>query len=192
MTNQHGEKTSLGAFRGKTVVLVPFLTLCADICPFTTGILLQVEKALKAAHATSKVEIVELSVDPHRDTVARLAAYAKLTHAGWQLVTDESRRPGEVPEVLRVHLHQSRRGQPARHRLDDGQAADLRHRPFRQLLRDRPGGQRADRRGRGTGLHRQAEPQASEVPQPRRAASIRSIRRSPTGPRTICSKRSNR
>jgi cytochrome oxidase Cu insertion factor (SCO1/SenC/PrrC family) len=86
MTNQHGEKTSLGAFKGKTVVLVPFLTLCADICPFTTGILLQVEKALKAAHATSKVDVVELSVDPHRDTVKRLAAYAKLTHAGWQLV----------------------------------------------------------------------------------------------------------
>jgi protein SCO1/2 len=86
MTNQHGEKVSLGAFKGKTVMLVPFLTLCADICPFTTGILLQVEKALEADHAGSKVEIVELSVDPHRDTVARLAAYAKLTHAGWQLV----------------------------------------------------------------------------------------------------------
>ena len=86
MTNQHGEKTSLGAFKGKTVVLVPFLTLCADICPFTTGILLQVEKALKAAHATSKAEIVELTVDPHRDTTAHLAAYAKLTNAGWQMV----------------------------------------------------------------------------------------------------------
>ncbi len=85
MTNQHGEKLSLDAFKGKTVVLVPFLTLCADICPFTTGILLQVEKALEAAHAKN-VEIVELSVDPHRDTVKRLAAYAKLTHAGWQLV----------------------------------------------------------------------------------------------------------
>ncbi len=86
MTNQRGETVSLDSFRGKTVMLVPFLTLCADICPFTTGILLQVEKALKADHAASKVEIVELSVDPHRDTVKRLAAYGKLTHAGWQLV----------------------------------------------------------------------------------------------------------
>lgn len=86
MTNQRGEKVTLDSFKGKTVMLVPFLTLCADICPFTTGILLQVEKALEADHATSKVEIVELSVDPHRDTTARLAAYAKLTHAGWQLV----------------------------------------------------------------------------------------------------------
>jgi protein SCO1 len=86
MTNQRGEKITLGSFKGKTVMLVPFLTLCADICPFTTGILLQVEQALKADHATSEVEIVELSVDPHRDTTARLAAYARLTHAGWQLV----------------------------------------------------------------------------------------------------------
>jgi protein SCO1/2 len=84
--NQRGEKLDLASLRGKTVMLVPFLTLCADICPFTTGILLQMEKALKADHAASKVAIVELTVDPHRDTTARLAAYAKLTHAGWQLV----------------------------------------------------------------------------------------------------------
>jgi protein SCO1 len=86
LLNQHGEKLDLASLKGKTVVLVPFLTLCADICPFTTGILLQTEKALEAAHATSKVEIVELTVDPHRDTTSRLEAYAKLTHAGWQLV----------------------------------------------------------------------------------------------------------
>jgi protein SCO1/2 len=85
LTNQKGERVSLAAFKGQTVMLVPFLTLCADICPFTTGILLQVERALKADRADSKVEIVELSVDPHRDTTARLAAYGKLTHAGWQL-----------------------------------------------------------------------------------------------------------
>lgn len=69
-------------------MLVPFLTLCADICPFTTGILLQTEEALRADHDASKVKIVELTVDPHRDTPARLAAYAKLTHAGWELVTE--------------------------------------------------------------------------------------------------------
>jgi len=84
--NQHGEKLDLASMKGKTVVLVPFLTLCADICPLTTGILSQVERALKADHYDSNVEIVELTVDPHRDSPARLAAYAKLTHAGWQLV----------------------------------------------------------------------------------------------------------
>lgn len=88
LTNQRGERVDLGSWSGKTVMLVPFLTLCADICPFTTGILLQVERTLRADHLASKVEIVELTVDPHRDTPARLAAYQKLTHAGWQLVTE--------------------------------------------------------------------------------------------------------
>lgn len=88
LTNQRDEKVDLASWSGKTVMLVPFLTLCADICPFTTGILLRVEQALRADHAASKVKIVELTVDPHRDTPARLAAYAKLTHAGWELVTE--------------------------------------------------------------------------------------------------------
>jgi protein SCO1/2 len=87
LTNQRGEKVSLDSWHGKTVVLVPFLTLCADVCPMTTGILMQVERELRAHHA-SNVEIVELTVDPRRDTPARLAAYGKITHAGWQLVTE--------------------------------------------------------------------------------------------------------
>ncbi|HEY2715452.1 MAG TPA: SCO family protein [Solirubrobacterales bacterium] len=88
LTNQRGERVDLASWSGKTVMLVPFLTLCADICPFTTGILLQTERALRVDHAASKVKIVELTVDPHRDTPARLAAYRKLTHAGWELVTE--------------------------------------------------------------------------------------------------------
>ena len=79
---------SLSDFRGKTVMLVPFLTLCSDICPMTSGNLLQVEHSLEAAHVADKVQIVELSVDPDRDTPARLAAYAQLTGASWELVTE--------------------------------------------------------------------------------------------------------
>jgi len=67
---------------------VPFLTLCTDICPLDTGNLLQVEQALRTAGVASKVQLVELSIDPERDTPARLAAYAHLTGATWQLVTE--------------------------------------------------------------------------------------------------------
>ena len=74
-------------------MVVPFLTLCTDICPLTTGNLLQVEQSLRAAHAADKVQIIELSVDPGRDSPARLAAYAHLTMADWELVT-------ETPAVL--------------------------------------------------------------------------------------------
>jgi protein SCO1/2 len=88
LTNQQGQSVDLGSWPGKTVLLVPFLTLCSDICPMTTGNLLQVQRSLRADEASSKVEIVELSVDPGRDTRARLAAYARLTGAGWQFVTE--------------------------------------------------------------------------------------------------------
>lgn len=86
--DQGGQAESLSALRGKTVMLVPFLTLCSDICPMTTGNLLQVERSLRAAHLANRVQIVELSVDPDRDIPARLAAYAKLTGADWPLVTE--------------------------------------------------------------------------------------------------------
>ncbi|MBV9800361.1 MAG: SCO family protein [Solirubrobacterales bacterium] len=95
LTNQYGKTVDLESWSGKTVLLVPFLTLCQDICPMTTGNLVAAEQSLRADHQASKVQIVELSVDPARDTPARLAAYAKLTGADWQLVT-------ESPAALRV------------------------------------------------------------------------------------------
>jgi len=88
LTDQAGRPVTLASFQGRTVMLVPFLSLCSDICPMTTGNLLQVEHSLQAAHLADKVQIVELSVDPDRDSPARLAAYARLTLANWELVTE--------------------------------------------------------------------------------------------------------
>jgi protein SCO1/2 len=89
LTDQTGASVNLASLRGKVVMVVPFLTLCSDICPMTTGNLVVVERALRADHAASSVNLVELTVDPGRDTPARLAAYAKLTDANWRLVTEE-------------------------------------------------------------------------------------------------------
>lgn len=80
----------LSSWPGKTVLPVPFLTLCQDVCPLITGNLLAVQRALKADPAAGNVQIVELSVDPARDTAARLAAYAKLTGGNWQFVTESA------------------------------------------------------------------------------------------------------
>ncbi len=87
-TDQRGRSVELASMRGKTVLIVPFLTLCTDICPLDTGNLLQVERSLVADASASKVALVELSVDPGRDTPARLAAYAHLTGATWEMLTE--------------------------------------------------------------------------------------------------------
>jgi protein SCO1/2 len=96
LVNQRGQAVTLASFRGKVVLLVPFLTLCTTICPLTTGNLVQTESALRGAGLSDKVQIIELSVDPGRDTPARLTAYAHLTGATWDLVTES---PTELARV---------------------------------------------------------------------------------------------
>jgi cytochrome oxidase Cu insertion factor (SCO1/SenC/PrrC family) len=86
--NQAGKPETLASLKGKTVFIVPVLTLCSDTCPFTTGNLLQLQARLDASKATN-VEIVAIDVDPYRDTVTRLAAYAKLIGANFQLWTEQ-------------------------------------------------------------------------------------------------------
>lgn len=98
LLNQRGQTVTLASLHGRTILLAPFLTLCTTICPLTTGNLLQTESALKAAGLSDKVEIVELSVDPGRDTPARLTAYAHLTGATWNLVTES---PTELARFAR-------------------------------------------------------------------------------------------
>ncbi len=89
LVDQNGHTVSLASLRGKTVVLADFLTLCQEICPLTSTNLHQVAKAAEAAGLSSSVVVVEATVDPQRDTPARLAAYEKLYGAlpNWELLT---------------------------------------------------------------------------------------------------------
>jgi len=96
LIDQHGTPTTLAAFRGRTVVLVPMLTLCQEVCPLTTANLLLMQQAIDRAGLTRQVAIVEYSIDPARDVPARLAAYAALTGARWTLLTGT---PAQVDAV---------------------------------------------------------------------------------------------
>jgi protein SCO1/2 len=87
LVDQHGRTTSLGAFRGKIVVLTSFLTSCQETCPLTTGAFLDMRRDLAAAGLGQKVVFIEASVDPGRDVPARLAAYGRATGATWPLLT---------------------------------------------------------------------------------------------------------
>ena len=94
--NQNGTPETLGALKGKTVFLVPLLTLCGDTCPFTSGNLLQLQTKVNAAKA-SNIEIITIDVDPYRDTVARISAYSKLIGANFQIWTESG--PTTTPYI---------------------------------------------------------------------------------------------
>jgi protein SCO1/2 len=78
LTMPNGRTTTLSAYRGRPVMVADFLSLCQDICPMITANTVQLAKALDADGWGHKVALLEISVDPQRDTPARLRAYQKL------------------------------------------------------------------------------------------------------------------
>jgi protein SCO1/2 len=87
LVDEHGRTTSLGAFRGRIVVLASFLTSCQETCPLTTGAFLDMRRDLAAAGMGKSVVFIEASVDPGRDLPERMAAYGRVTGAMWPLLT---------------------------------------------------------------------------------------------------------
>ena len=75
-----GRTVRLSSFRGRVVVLTPFLTLCAEVCPLTTGAFMQAQTRVAAAGLARRVVFVEVTVDPWRDTPPRLRAFRRLIH----------------------------------------------------------------------------------------------------------------
>ena len=78
LTMPDGTKTSLADYRGRTVMLTDFMTECTDICPMISANTAALGRALTASGYGDKVALLELSMDPHRDTVRRLKAYQRL------------------------------------------------------------------------------------------------------------------
>ena len=87
LIDEHGRPTSLAALRGRWVVLVPSMTLCHEVCPMTTGVLMGLTDALRREGLAKRVAAVEVTVDPWRDTPARLRAYRRLTGANFTMLT---------------------------------------------------------------------------------------------------------
>ena len=89
LTDELGRSTNLGAFAGKIVVLTDFMSLCQEICPVTTAELNQIDQTVTNAGLGQQVQFVNITIDPERDTPARLHAYrdfAKLL-PNWSLLT---------------------------------------------------------------------------------------------------------
>jgi cytochrome oxidase Cu insertion factor (SCO1/SenC/PrrC family) len=87
LQNQDGKPVDLEQFKGRVVLLVPFLTSCQEECPITTAALLVIERAIAHDGLSKKVVILEVTMDPGRDTPARMKAYERLTGSTWPLLT---------------------------------------------------------------------------------------------------------
>jgi protein SCO1/2 len=77
LTAHTGKPIRLGDFQGKLVLLYFGYTYCPGICPTTLAEVAQAVQTL-GPKAAEKMQVLMVSVDPERDTAARLATY--LTH----------------------------------------------------------------------------------------------------------------
>ena len=87
LIDEHGAPTSLSAFHGKWVVLAPSMTLCEEVCPITTAAFTALTARLHQDGLANQVTVVEVTVDPWRDTPSRLRAYRRLVGANFTLLT---------------------------------------------------------------------------------------------------------
>ncbi|HET9163437.1 MAG TPA: SCO family protein [Solirubrobacterales bacterium] len=106
-------RASLKALRGSWVVLAPTMTLCHEVCPITTGALLDLRARLRAAGLADRVRILAVSVDPWRDTPRRLRAYRRLTGARLRTWTGSVGRLRRFWRFFGVHFQRVPQGRPA-------------------------------------------------------------------------------
>ena len=72
---------SLKDYRGKLVLIYFGYTFCPDVCPTSLAATSEGLKLLKPEES-AKVAMIFVSVDPERDTPARLKEYAEFFHPG--------------------------------------------------------------------------------------------------------------
>jgi protein SCO1/2 len=119
LVDQDGKEFRLSQMRGKTVLFTFGFTHCPNVCPTTLSDLAKVYQALPA-NVRPKVQVLFISIDPHRDkpetmksyvpyfndsflgltgTEAQLADAAKAYGAFYEIVHDS----GANPEVYTVN-----------------------------------------------------------------------------------------
>jgi protein SCO1 len=90
---------SLRQFRGKAALVSFIFTTCSGACPATTHRLAKIHEALAKTPLADRVQLISISLDPERDTPAKLRDYMRLYDIegrGWSFLT------GPPPEVRRV------------------------------------------------------------------------------------------
>ena len=90
--NQDGHYMVLKSFQGKPVVLTMFYSSCTYACPLLVNDMQRIEKSLPA-DKINDCHFVLVTIDPERDTPAKLKTYAQehgLDLSRWILLTGKS------------------------------------------------------------------------------------------------------
>ena len=170
LVNQQGHAVTLAGLHGKVVVLAPVPVAVPGRVPARHRRLHHLQRDLRAAGLAHRVVFVEATVDPGRDTVARLAAYQKEFGADWDLWTGTPANIAAFWKPFGVDYQIVPEERPRQDGLVDGPAADLRRGPHGRLHPHQPVRARALRQRLGAQREGPARLQAARAPRRRRPA----------------------
>lgn len=101
LTNQFGREVSLDDWKGRIIIADFIFTSCPTVCPTLTRNMKRLQDAFKKTD--SLVRFISFTVDPLRDSAARLKAFGdrfRIDHDTWWMLT------GEKPEIYDIALHE--------------------------------------------------------------------------------------
>jgi cytochrome oxidase Cu insertion factor (SCO1/SenC/PrrC family)/thiol-disulfide isomerase/thioredoxin len=112
LVDSSGRPFSIRSWLGKWVILAPSMTLCHEVCPMTTGVLDQVAQQLRKAGLSNQVVVATATVDPWRDSPARLRAYQRLTGVRFTQLTGSRSEIRRLWRFLGVAYSRVPQGKP--------------------------------------------------------------------------------
>ncbi len=112
LIDANGKPFPLSQWHGKWVILAPSMTLCHEVCPLTTGALMELVNDVRLAGLSRQVVIAEATVDPWRDSPFRLRAYQKLTGANFQMLTGTQSEIKRLWKFFGVYYARVPQGKP--------------------------------------------------------------------------------
>src|SRR5436309_8993467 len=112
LIDERGKPFSTRQWHGKWVVLAPSLTLCHEVCPMTTAVLNQITQMVNRQGLANQVAVAEVTVDPWRDSPARLRAYRRLSHASFQQLTGAQAQIKRLWKFFGVYYARVPQGKP--------------------------------------------------------------------------------
>ncbi len=116
LTNQDGKPTNLKAYRGRVVLLFFGYTYCPDVCPLAMVQMGRVRRGLGKQAAL--VQPVFVSIDPERDTPARLKAYLASFEPGMVGLTGTPAEVSRASGLYRARYARTEGQSPANYLVD--------------------------------------------------------------------------
>ncbi|MFM7222935.1 MAG: SCO family protein [Bacteroidota bacterium] len=115
LSNQFGKQVGLEDFGSKIIVADFFFTSCPTICPKLTRNMKRLQDAFKKTDTI--VRFVSFTVDPERDTVAKVKAYGdrfSIDHDTWWMMT------GPKQEIYDIALNEFNANVASEGNIDTG------------------------------------------------------------------------